>query len=246
MIYEAKKQITYNDIDSNWDVTLTAVLKYMNEATWISGEQLKIGVSQIPKTGIAFVTQRIAIKVIHLPRLGDEFTIRTWPDGIKRSTFTRKGEFLDQAGQKLIEWESLWVLFDVNERKIKRPSELEVALPQHGNLGVEVVTEKIKVPTEVKDGTAFTHQVQFSELDTYQHMSNINYGNLLANVYMINENRSTFMRDGAEIQFNYTNEGQLGDEILVTLSEGDHQLFVTGSTTNHQVFIATIKQEEVE
>ncbi|MCL1990772.1 MAG: thioesterase [Defluviitaleaceae bacterium] len=242
MIYEAKKQITYNDIDANWDVTLTAILKYMTEANWGNGEQIEVGVNHMLETGLAFVIQRIAIKILKLPILGDEFTLRTWHADTRRLTFTRKGEFLDKSGHKLIEWESLWVLFDVNDRRIKRPDVLNVPLSPYGSLGVSVETEKI-LPVESEHLASFKHCVQFSELDTYQHMSNTYYGNLLANVYACNESRSTFMKAGTEIQFNYINEGQLGDEVLVNLNQADHHLYITGETNKHQVFAATIKQE---
>jgi acyl-ACP thioesterase len=244
MIYESKKQITYNDIDANWEISLTAVLKYMNEATWANGEELGIGVSQIPDTGLAFVTQRIAIKVFHPPVLGEEFILKSWPAEIKRTTFTRKGEFLDSKGQKMIEWESLWVLFDINERKIKRPSELKVEVPCYGDRGVTIATEKIHLPVEenpILHGSS-TYQVQFSDLDSYQHMTNTHYGNLLINAYRErDENITTFMKSGAEIHFNYHNEGQLDDQITVTVNQLGNAFYFTGETDEHKVFTGLIK-----
>lgn len=246
MIYEGQKQITYNDIDANWDINLTAILKYMTEANWANGEELGIGVSQIPKTNLAFVTQRIAIKILMPPVLGDKFLLRTWPAEARRTTFVRKGVFLDLAGNKLIEWESLWVLVDMNKRKIKRPSELKADIPLYGDLGVAIATERIQLPTleNVEQVLSYTHKVDFSDLDPYQHMSNIKYGDLLTNVYRRDENRSSFMKQGTEIHFNYTNEGQIYDDILVSLYELENKILISGTTGAHAVFTAVVKHEE--
>jgi len=246
MIYERKKQMTYNDIDAFEKISLIALLKYMTEANWENAEELGIGISLIPQTGLAFVTQRIGLKIHQLPTLGDLFTIRTWPAGQNRLTFVRKGEFLNAAGEKLIEWESLWVLIDINERKIKRPSELAMDVPLYGDLGVEVTTQKIKLPdpSQIKSTTSYTHHVDFSDLDFYKHMSNTIYANLISNVYRRFNHDATFMKEGAEIQFNYLNEGQIDDEVLVTLNELEDQLFIVGTTASHTVFTAEITYKE--
>ena len=246
MIYERKKQITYNDIDANGDISLTAVLKYMTEANWENAEEINIGISQIPKTNLAFVTQRIALKIHQLPGLGDPFILRTWPAEEKRLTFVRKGEFLDSSGNKLIQWESLWVLININKRKIKRPSALNIDVPLYGDLDVSITTEKIKLPDEqkIKHSLSYTHTVDFSDLDFYRHMSNTIYGNLLSNAYRRSGYCSPLMKAGAEIHFNYLNEGQLDDKISVSLQELENQIFLIGTTDVHTVFTANIKYEE--
>lgn len=245
MIYEQKKQITYNDIDANWDISLTAILRYMTESAWSNAEDLGIGVSQIPQTGLAFVIQRLAIKIYNPPILGDEFTLRTWPAETKRTTFVRKGAFLDQSGAKLIEWESLWVLVDINERKIKRPDVLKAEVPLYGELDNEAKTEKILLPERgsISNHRSYTHEVEFSDLDSYQHMSNTNYGDLLTNVYRQDESRSSFIKHGTQIHFNYVNEGQIYDKILVSLSEVENEIFIEGTTETHTVFTAIVRQE---
>ena len=242
MIHEQKRQITYGDIDANWDFSLTALLRLMSDASWASGEALGVGVSQIEKTGLAFTMQRMGIKIFGVPILGDEITIRTWADTIRRISFIRKGELLDSAGKKLIEWESLWVLYDITERKIKRPNALNQPIEKLGAKGVEIVTKKINLPT-VSAIENYTYHVQFSDLDTYQNMRDTHYGDLISNVYMLEDSRTTFIKPGAEIQFNYSNEGQIDDIINIELFEHDDSLYVQGATGAQTLFKASIRIE---
>lgn len=246
MIYEREKQITFNDIDANENMSLIALLRYMTEANWGSAEELGIGVSQIPKTNLAFVTQRIGMKIFRLPTLGENFKLRTWPSESRRLTFVRKGEMLSMTGEKLIEWESLWVLFNIHERKIKRPTDLQIDVPLYESQGVVIETEKIKIPdlVECQKQASYKHLVDFSDLDSYKHMSNTIYGNLLTNVYRRGEDKRPLLRPGAEIQFNYLNEGQMDQEVVVSLKEVEKQLFIVGETDVHTVFTAKISYEE--
>ena len=59
MIYKREKQMNFNDIDASGNMSLIAILRYMTEAHWGSAEELGIGIGEIPKTNLAFVTQRI-------------------------------------------------------------------------------------------------------------------------------------------------------------------------------------------
>jgi len=244
MLFETKKMVTYNDIDANWELSLTAILKYMNEASWLNAEDLGVGLSQIPFTNLAFVTQRISISVVgNPPQLAEEFTLKTWPGEVKRSTFTRRGAFEDKKGNTLIEWESLWVLVDMIDRKIVRPNALGVEVPEYGRLDTTIQTKRIKIPDEIPMRMSYFHDVDFSDLDTYQHMSNTNYGNLVTNVYRRDENQTTFIQKGSKIHFNYNNEAQIFDQVDVKLYQENNDFYIEGKADYLTIFTVEINKE---
>jgi len=243
MIYKAKRPVTFNDIDATGNIKLSSVLKYMAEASWENAENLGSGFDFVLKHGLTFIIQRIGIRIFKTPKLGDELTIRTWPAQMTRSAFKRNGDITDAGGNKLIEWESLWVLIDINERRIKRPSALPFEFPTYGQQGVEIEANKIILPAKITQIGEFSHTVKFSELDMNAHMNNTIYGDLIMNILSTYDAPPT--SNWSEIQFSYTNEAKLADNLTLTYSKSDSKLYITGGKTGEkEIFTAEITCKE--
>lgn len=239
MIYQHDKKIGFFDLDANGDMRLTALIKYINDASWYSAEALGAGMEETLKVGMVFILQRFGMQIFSIPKLDDVITIKTWPCAMTRSAFKRCGVILNSAGEKMIEWESLWVLIDINERKIKRPTESPVDFPLYSKQGVEIEAEKIKRPVESKKLASYHHVVQYSELDMYGHMNSAIYADLVANVLSkIEKQRINNMK---KVQFNYVNEAKLNDGILVECNSSEEAMHVVGTSGETVVFTTEIK-----
>lgn len=239
MIYQHDKKIGFFDLDAFGKMRLTALIKYINDASWYNAQLLGAGMEEMLKSDMIFILQRLGIQIFSLPKLDDIITIKTWPGGMTRSAFKRNGEVLNAAGEKIIEWESLWVLVDVNERKIKRPTQSPVAFPLYGKLGVQIEATRVKVPEAAKKLTAYYHNVQYSELDINGHMNSAIYADLVANVLSKIDKQS--IENMKNIQFNYVNEAKLNDEVLVECSASDDATYVSGTCGEEVVFTTKIK-----
>lgn len=242
MIYQGKERISFYDLDANGDIKLTALLKYIGEAAFYNAEDLGIGLEKTLKTNLAFIIQRVGVRIFKIPEIKQEIVVRTWPGEITRSAFKRYGEICSEDGDKLIEWESLWVLIDIDERKIKRPSSFSTQLPCHGKLNVDVVADKIIPPEEKERHAGYSHTVQFSELDVNWHMNNAIYSDLIANVLSLNTS-SPKINTWKEVKFNYIHEAKFGDEIVVNAYQSDDRLYITGSLEEKAIFTAEINYE---
>jgi len=242
MVFEQKAKIGFYDLDANGDVTLTALLKHINQASWLHAEELGCGIEKTFEIGLAFIIQRMGLRILQLPTINQPIAVRTWPGEMTRSAFKRNGEILDTHGNKLVEWESLWVLIDINERKIKRPSAFPLDIPLAGKLGVEVEAAKIIGATsETGSSASYNHTVQFNEMDINLHMNNAIYGDLVANV--LAHTKTPKITEWQEVQFNYLNEAKFAEVVTVSYNQTDDQIYITGSTTEKSVFIAEIKVE---
>ena len=240
MVFEQKAKIGLYDTDALGNITLTALLQHINEASWLHAEELGCGINATFEIGLAFIIQRMGLRILQLPTLNQQIFVRTWPGEMTRSAFKRNGEILDANGNKLVELESLWVLIDINERKIKRPSAFPLDIPISGRLGVEVEAQKIiGVDVKTELSASYHHTVQFSEIDFNYHMNNAMYGNLVANALANNEIPK--ITEWQEVQFNYINEAKLAEVVTVNCHQVANQVYVTGSTTDKSVFIAEIK-----
>ena len=242
MIYERERIMGFGDLDANGDVKLTALLKYASEAAFLNAEELGIGLDKTLQTGLIFLIQRFGMKIKQLPKMDQKVVVRTWPGDITRSAFKRYGEIQDATGNPLVQWETLWVLVDINERKIKRPSAFPIDFPHYGTLDVTAESEKIKLPEDAETMASYQHPVRFSELDINQHMNNAIYGDLVANVLSLGS--SLDMKEWQEVQFNYIHEAKLGDEIKVDAHKVENNLYVSGTCGEKSIFSSKITYRE--
>jgi len=242
MIYQRQEVIGLGDLDANGDTKLAAVLKYASEAALFNAEELGIGLEKTLSTGLVFLIQRFGMKINQLPGLGQTVTVRTWPGKITRSAFKRYGDIQDETGNRLIEWETLWVLVDINERKMKRPNAFPIEFPHYGEFDIAIESEKIIIPEEKTTVASYNHPVRFSELDINLHMNNAIYGDLIANV--LAQGDSLNMKDWQEVQFNYIHEAKIGDEITVDAYQAENNLYVLGTCGDKSIFNTKVKYKE--
>jgi len=261
MIYKQEEKIGFYDIDANGNIKLTALLKYINEAAWTNAEDLGASMETTIHSGVTFIIQRFGLRIFKTPKLNQKVTVQTWPAAMTRIAFKRNGSMLDEDGNKLMEWESLWVLLDINERKIRRPNAFPIEFPLYGQMGVTVESDKIAPFEEKEQLASYNHIVQFSELDLNMHMSNAIYADLIANVLSLKPTPN--IQGWKDVYFNYVNEAKLNDEITVdyyreqsnanekTHSETNKQthsetneLYVSGANGEKVIFNALIKYEE--
>jgi len=243
MIYERERIISFGDLDANGDIKLTALLKYISESAFFNAEDLGIGLEKTLPTGLVFLIQRFGMKINQLPEMGQNVTVRTWPGEIARSAFKRYGDIQDADGNRLIEWETLWVLVDINERKIKRPSAFPIEFPHYGKCDVTMESEKIKIPEEAEAIASYNHLVRFSELDINMHMNNAIYGDLVANVLSLQD--CPGVKEWQEVQFNYIHEAKLGDEVVVDACKRENDLYVLGTCGEKSIFSTRITYKEL-
>jgi len=243
MIYQKEEKIRFYDLDANGDVKLTSLLKHMSEASWTNAEELGAGLDKTLEVGLAFIIQRIGMRIFKMPELNQKIMVRTWPAETTRSAFKRNGDIQDEDGNKMMEWESLWVLIDINERKIKRPSASPTEFTLYGKMGVEIEADKIVMPDEKELHASYKHTVQFSELDINSHMNNAIYGDLIANVLALST--SPNIQTWKEVQFNYVHEAKLSDEVMVNGYQSEEQLYISGASEEKTIFTAMIKYEEL-
>lgn len=239
MIYQHDKKVGFFDLDAAGDMRLTALIKYINDASWYSAQVDGAGMKELLKFDMIFILQRLAIQIFSLPKLDDLITVKTWPGDMTRSAFKRQGEILNATGDKIVEWESLWVLIDVNERKIKRPTQAPIEFTLYGRRGVEIEATRVKVAENAKKLATYQHVVQYSELDINRHMNSAIYADLVANVLSKIDKQG--IKNMKKVQFNYVNEAKLNDEILVECNASDEAMHVIGTCGETVVFTTEIK-----
>jgi acyl-ACP thioesterase len=239
-VYKEARRITYYDLDCRGKLKLSALLRMVHIAADINARELGVGFTDLAPLNISFVLQRFGLGISRMPVYDENTLIRTWPASIERGAFFRKGDMLGEDGEKIMEWSSMWVLFDIAARKILRPNALPVTLTGLGSRGVEIEAERVAGPPDAGEAVShYRHTVRYSEVDTNMHMNNSIYGDLINNaLYM--EEASSPRGEWKKVQINYLAETRLGDGIDVTCRKNEDAYRVTGKTGERASFAAAV------
>ena len=239
-MYEGKHKISYYDLDLSGRVKLSSLLKMVHIAADANATELGVGFTELSRLNMSFILQRFALSVSRMPAYGETVSIRTWPDSVARGTFLRKGDMYDENKIKIMEWTSMWILFNIAERKILKPSALPITLPLFTDYGVNVNPEKITLPAQSALISKYTHTVRYADVDTNMHMNNSTYGDLIGNALFPDSNATESSKNWHDIQINYLAETRLGDEINIEVHRACNQYFVVGKTAEKTSFTARV------
>jgi len=237
-MYEGKTRITYYDLDFRGKVKLSAILRMVHIAADVNANELGIGFATLHPLNMSFVLQRFGLRITRMPVYDETVAIRTWPAEMTRGTFIRNGDMYDEAGKKIMEWSSLWILFDIAARKILKPSALPIEVPTLTDFGVDVKPEKVRLISGVfVPFSEHIHTVRYADVDTNMHMNNSIYGDLIGNAVFSNE---AVAPDWKEVQINYLGETRLGEEIKITACKDGDVYIVQGQALGRVSFAASI------
>jgi len=244
-MYQYQKRITYYDLDYRGKIKLSALLRMVHEAADVNAKELGAGFNVLSPLGMTFVIQRFGVKSTRMPVYDENVVIRTWPSDVSKGTFLRRGDMYDQDGNKIMEWASLWLLFDINERKVLRPSALPTPLSTLGDEGVGVMPIKIAIPQDdISCGQQFSyysHQASYRDADTNMHMNNSIYGDLVGNaIFPVETDAAIPHPDWSEVQINYLAEIRLGETVDVTALRDRDCFTVIGKSGGRTAFISRV------
>ena len=234
IVYDKPAKISYYDLDFAGNIKLSAFLKMVHIAADINATDLGIGFDILEPLNITFILQRFYVNFLRMPLYGDEVRLRTWVDGIYRSSFLRKGDMYDKNNNELIQWASQWILFNKKERKILKPSVLPIDFKTVENQGLVKLHYKPDFGTEY---SRYIHEVRYSEVDTNMHMNNSIYGDLIGNAL----NPKCDGLKIKEVQINYQHEIKHGEKVIVIAEKDNDNLQVAGLLDDKRAFVANIK-----
>ena len=239
-VYAGDFRISYYDLDMRGSLKLSALMRMIHVAADVNAASFGVGYTDLSNLNMTFVLQKIGFKFLRTPRYSETVRIRTWPSEISKGTFLRLGDMYDADGNKLIEWASLWILFDLENRKILKPNKLPVNIPEMGCLGVEVMPEKIVLADDAKTPfSTHTHHVRYADVDTNIHMNNSIYGDLIGNAVFLAE-ANLKHPDFRKVYINYLSEARFGECIDISATDYEDAVIVAGESNKRKTFCAKL------
>lgn len=230
--YSTTIQLGTRDCDLYGQWKPSAILECMQETAGIHGTQLGCGRNLLDEFGLVWVISRVKVEMTRLPRYGESIHVETYPTAPRLLFYPRSHVFRDASGEVIGTANSMWVLLDVNARKIVKSEEVSARMPDNRDLKPAAgMPATVRLTADGK--TSQTLLPQFSEFDLNQHVNNTRYMD-----WCLNALGTDILRENCVTSFdvNYDAEILPGMEIRTELSAADGRFAFAGFAGDKQHF----------
>lgn len=208
-------KVTSNDMAPNGRLSLTALMKYFQEAAHQHAINMGVGFHQLKIQNIFWVLSSIDIEIKELPAFDETFKVETWPRGSRR-LFSIRDFFVYKNGTVVARASSAWLMINLTSKRPVRPEALFS--------GIRFLSEKRAFDQEsamaVKtNGSKLleSRAVRFSDLDINGHVNNTRYVEWIFDAIHLTPFKDLRVC-GLSVKFSSEfKEGEVAD---ITLSEG--------------------------
>ena len=179
-MYSFSSRVRYSEVGEGGVLTPAALLGYLQDGALFQSEALGVGVTHANEVGHRWLLAAWEVQIAELPRFADEIVVSTWATSFK-GLFAHRNFTLDRAGERLVNADSLWFMYnDDTGRPMRPPAEeitpYEADLRDDAPLDMPPVQRKIDLP-----GTGVPMPpvaVTQAHIDTNHHVNNAQYVNI--------------------------------------------------------------------
>jgi medium-chain acyl-[acyl-carrier-protein] hydrolase len=215
MKYSFQSRVRFSEVDENADLTLTALINYLQDCATFHGEAGRVGVYWIKENRKSWVLASLRLHILEYPKFAEEIITSTWATGFRSFLGYRDFTIERPDGTLLAAGKSDWVFLDQ-----KTGDPCEVTQEQIEGYGIEPQLaledvygkRKVRLPKEGKYGNPFV--IQESHLDTNHHVNNGQYMVMAQNYLPIGFHVRSLRAE-------YRKQAFLGDEVRPFVSGKD-------------------------
>ena len=183
--YDETFTLRSRDCDMNGTWRPGAVLETMQDVAGIHSKLLGCGREDLIKKNIVWVCSRSELHMDRYPADGETVTVHTFPTPTRIYFFPRYYIFTDARGEMVGKAGTLWLLLDLDTRRMLPPGEVASLMPDNRDLSVPM-----NLPATVGNlqGEEFvsTYTPVYTDLDVNGHVNNTRYADWLCNTLGIN------------------------------------------------------------
>lgn len=208
-IYTLNKAVTQEHLGPDGRAAMWALLRFAMDASGKHSALLGYDWETLAQKGLFWAVIRHRMQVDRYPEEGEVITVKTWPMPTTRSAYPRAVVGYDAQGKEVFRLVSLWVLIDIEMRKMILPGKSGITV--EGILrGNELESPATILPQETENVTYRT--VSKEDIDQNQHMNNARY---LVWAQDLLPQEILAQRDPKEIVICYLSEARLGQELAL-------------------------------
>lgn len=231
-MYELKSKVRYSESNSKSELTLHALLNYLQDSSTLHSEELGESGKELFEKNMAWVLSFWQVCIDDMPKLSEDIKVKTWPYQT-RGLFGLRNFCMENAkGETIVKANSIWVLIDPRTgRPLRITDEVSSHYPDEPKLEMDYCDRKVVVPKIYEEKDSIVVQKYF--IDTNNHVNNAKYV-MLAEQYL----PETFKV--SEIRVEYKIAAVLGDRMIPRVTIQEREVTVVFVTASGQTY-ATIQ-----
>ena len=182
MKWSNEYKIHYYYTDYNNILKPSYIARYMQETAWNALKSLGPPPEYLIKNNIAFILAKISFKYYEEIYEDDIIKVETWALPAKSLIFPRNYRVY-KNNKTAVEATSAWILLDTKEKNILKPEVLGENFTAYDDEELDFnVQKRFKMPENMDIYSEY--KVKYSDIDTYFHMNNVAYIDLICdNLY---------------------------------------------------------------
>ena len=214
MKWTGKYKVNAHDTDLNNIVSLTGILRYMQDSANCQMEEDGPSYDELFSKGLAFVISRLKLSIYHPIYAHDEIEVSTWACESSGAAFNRCYS-IKKNGEIVAEAYSVWALLDTNAHRLVRVCDFD------GHYGEDVPVEldmqkRFRLPAGINLTLVGERTVEYQDVDMNRHVNNTRYGDILFG-YLPNPDGNRVIK----FEINYISEAPLGETVKVYMATGE-------------------------
>ena len=214
MKWTGNYKVNNHDTDLNNIVSLTGILRYMQDAANCQMEQEGPSYTELFNKGLAFVLSRIKVSIYHPIYAHDEIEVSTWACESSGVSFNRCYS-IKRNGEIMAEAYSIWALVDTNAHRLVRVSDFEGDYGQDSPVELDMA-KRFRLPSDINLTLVGERCVEYQDVDLNRHINNTRYGDILCGYVP-----EIFGSRVIQFEINYISEAPLFETIKVYMAKGD-------------------------
>ena len=242
-LFEKTYRLETIHLDRHGRLKPSVMLYFAQEAATGHCDLLKLDYATLGEKRLFWAIVRTRLQVERTPVEGEVLTVKTWPMPTTRAAFPRATEAYDSEGKPVFRCLSLWVLMDMDTRKM--------VLPQHSGIALDGIVQggELMPPGSIfpKEGEhTFYRTVGYTELDRNGHVNNTRYVDWANDLLSSDFHKEHTLK---ELTICYQSEAYQGDQIALNWQVNDgpelaadaHRTQTNDRQTEQRVFSVRMK-----
>ncbi len=229
--FEKSFEVGTFQVHPNGNLSLCALADLFQEIAWKHADSQGFGRNLLEQQ-LMWVLSRLEIKVSQFPCWGDSLRIFTGGRGQAGAFAFREFLVWDQHEEVVARAMSSWLLVHIEKKRILKPE--SVLPPFLFDPSVAPIWQPAKLEASGSLQANKFIQVQYSDLDLYNHVNHTSYIRWIENI------AADSKLFPSQIAINYLAECKAGDQVELLLLGSDSSSFIQGKVEGKLVFEAQI------
>ena len=236
--YKLNHTVSYSEVDSFYKLRLDYIFSHFQSIADLHSKEMGTdGEALLQKSNVFWVLTKMKLKILELPKSGNDLIVETWPLKAKGVRFDRDFK-LSNKDKIFVMGSSEWCTLDYTTQKLRRVDSVAYPHDMQFREDRSGVGELIRAKESVCDTDLHhTYRSSFVDIDTNKHTNNVAYLRMILNCFSPDEFEAIKID---EFQINFLSQTFYGDEIKIYKKKTDYGFYIEGKCNENAVFSCVI------